>query len=268
MNLYEVIFLGIVQGITEWLPISSEGLITYIATLGLGQTFREAVSLAIWLHLGTACAALFSFYRYILKMLKDLVKTSAGLSDLSLLLIAVLSSGIVGFPLLVLVREVQISTGMGDMTMIIIGIFTIISGFIQRSHWITAPKIIKGQPSIADALYVGIAQGLAVVPGLSRSGLTVTVLLLRGIEQRRALTFSYVMSIPVAVAAAGYIGITDGLFLSSANIISGVVAFIFGLSTIRIVLVLATRVNVSKLLIVIGFVMVLTAIPFLLAGIS
>jgi len=268
MSLYEVIFLGIIQGITEWLPISSEGIITFIASLALGQTFLEAVSLAIWLHLGTACAAFLSFHRYILKIFKDPVKTGTSLSDLSLLLIAVLTSGIVGFPLLIFVQQTQVVTGMGDITMIIVGIFTIISGFIQRRHWIAAPKNPGGQLSIADALYVGIAQGLAVVPGLSRSGLTVTVLLLRGVEQRRTLTFSYVMSIPVAIAAAGYVGITDGLFLSSANIISAVIAFIVGLSTIRIVLVFATRVNVSNLLIVIGFIMMLTAVSFLLVGIA
>ena len=117
--------------------------------------------------------------------------------------------------------------------------------------------------SVIDATVLGIAQGLAVMPGLSSSGLTVSVLLLRGLEQQKAIIVSYIISIPVALGAAVYIGITDGLFLSAINLLAGFVAFVSGLLTIRIVLSFARRVNISKLLIGIGVMMIFASIPFL-----
>ena len=262
MSLYEGILIGIVQGITEWLPISSEGLITSIASLGFEHTFKQAVSLSIWLHLGTACAAAFSFRRHLLKLLQGLIQDRENSKELGTLIIAVLISGMIGFPLLLLIREVQLTEGTGDVTMILIGFFMVISGFVQRYRWNSMANVTRRELSIIDATVLGIAQGLAVMPGLSRSGLTVSVLLLRGIEQQKAITISYIISIPVALGAAVYIGITDGLFLSAINLLAGFVAFVSGLFTIRIVLNFARRVDISKLLIGIGFMMVFASVLF------
>jgi len=267
MSLYEGILIGVIQGVTEWLPISSEGLITSIASLGFGHTFKQAVSLSIWLHLGTACAAILSFRGHLFKISKDFIQDREHSKELGPLIIAVLISGMIGFPLLLLIREVPLTEGAGDATMILIGFFMVISGFIQRSRMESTANIARRQLSITDATFLGIAQGLSVMPGLSRSGLTISVLLLRGLDQQKAITTSYIISIPVALAAAGYIGITDGLFLSTINLLASFVAFVFGLLTIRIVLGFAERVNISKLLIGIGLMMVFASIPFLVARI-
>lgn len=263
MSLYEGILIGVIQGITEWLPISSEGLITSIASLGFEHTFKQAVSLSIWLHLGTAFAAMFSFRRHLLQLLKDFVQDRESSKELGMLITAVLISGMIGFPLLLLIREVQLTEGAGDVTMILIGSFMVISGFVQRYRRNSIANVTREALSIIDVTILGIAQGLAVMPGLSRSGLTVSVLLLRGLEQQKAITISYIISIPAALGAAVYIGITDGLFLSAINLLAGFVAFVSGLFTIRIVLGFAKQVNISKLLIWIGFMMVFASIPFL-----
>ena len=263
MSLYEGILIGGIQGITEWLPISSEGLITSIASLGFEHTFKQAVSLSIWLHLGTACAATISFRRHLLKLLQGLIKDRQNSKELGTLIMAVLISGLIGFPLLLLIREVQLTEGAGDVTMVLIGFFMVISGFVQRYRGNSMVNITGRDLSVIDATVLGIAQGLAVMPGLSRSGLTVSVLLLRGLEQQKAIIVSYIISIPVALGAAVYIGITDGLFLSAINLLAGFVAFVSGLLTIRIVLSFARRVNISKLLIGIGVMMIFASIPFL-----
>jgi undecaprenyl-diphosphatase len=180
-----------------------------------------------------------------------------------MLITAVLISVMIGFPLLLLIREVQLTEGAGDVTMILIGSFMVISGFVQRYRRNSIANVTREALSIIDVTILGIAQGLAVMPGLSRSGLTVSVLLLRGLEQQKAITISYIISIPAALGAAVYIGITDGLFLSAINLLAGFVAFVSGLFTIRIVLGFAKQVNISKLLIWIGLMMVFASIPFL-----
>lgn len=204
-DLIAALILGAVQGATEWLPISSEGVLTLIQLHLWGRPFGTAISFAIWLHLGTLIAAIVYFRHELLRLLaslRDWVLRRPQLAPiergfLSYLLIATLITALVGAPLLALSLQAQL---ISVLATVLIGTLLIITGLIQRY----APRL--GRRTLAhlswrDAVWVGLAQGLAAMPGLSRSGLTIAALLLRGYEETAALRISFIMSIPVIFGA-------------------------------------------------------------------
>jgi len=204
-DLIEALVLGAIQGATEWLPISSEGVLTLIQLQLGGQPFGTAISFAIWLHLGTLLAAVIYFRRELGRLIRTLPDWALhrervdpldrGLLDF--LLLSTLVTGLVGGPLLIFSLRVELFSRLATA---LIGVLLIITGLIQRA----APK--SGRRTVAhlsrrDAGLVGLMQGLAALPGLSRSGLTIATLLLRGYEETEALKISFLMSIPVIFGA-------------------------------------------------------------------
>ena len=108
-----------------------------------------------------------------------------------------------------------------------------------------------------DGMTAGIAQGLAAMPGLSRSGLTVAVLLSRNIHQKSALTLSFIMSIPASIGIAAYVGFNERVVTSVEGILAGLVAFIVGLLTINVILAIVQRIKIGIFVLVIGASMII-----------
>ena len=105
---------------------------------------------------------------------------------------------------------------------------------------------------VRDGLLAGVSQGLAVIPGLSRSGVTVAALLWRGFDRREALVLSFLMSVPASLAAAAF-AVLDGAFVVSAEALVGAaVAFGTGLVTIKVLVAVAERVNLAAFVMVVG----------------
>lgn len=232
-ELWEALLLGAVQGAAEWLPISSEGVLTLIQIHFLQKPLAESVAFAIWLHLGTLLAAVFYFRRELVQLIRALPRwalpapapTTAPararrgqLPDderrlLDFLGLATLVTGLVGAPLLTVSLSLDLLSRWGT---VIIGVLLIATGLIQ----LVAPRGRLGertaqQLNVRDALWAGLAQGLAALPGLSRSGLTISVLLLRGFRETEALRVSFLMSIPVTFAAQFLLKLLDWLRSSS-----------------------------------------------------
>lgn len=208
-EIWEALVLGAVQGAAEWLPISSEGVLTLLQLHALQKPLAESVAFAIWLHLGTLLAAVGYFRRELLQLIRVLPRwISLRRRDrlsvidrklLDFLGIATVLTGLVGAPLLALSLSLDVLHRWGTA---MIGALLIGTGLIQ----LAAPRLGLGertaqQLSVRDALWVGLAQGLAALPGLSRSGLTISALLLRGFRETEALRLSFLMSIPVIFAA-------------------------------------------------------------------
>ncbi len=208
-EIWEALLLGAVQGAAEWLPISSEGVLTLIQLHVLQRPLAESVAFAIWLHLGTLLAAVSYFRRELLQLTKALPRWilpahRGDLSDtdrklLDFLGVATVLTGLVGAPLLALSLSLDPLSRWGTA---LIGALLIGTGLIQ----LIAPRRKLGGRtvlglSVRDALWAGLAQGLAALPGLSRSGLTISILLLRGFRETEALRLSFLMSIPVIFAA-------------------------------------------------------------------
>jgi undecaprenyl-diphosphatase len=254
----ESILLGLIQGITEWLPVSSEGLVTASATFLLDKSLEDAIGISLWLHLGTALAALLSFKVEILNLTKGFMSNPSCLKgEIGFLFLGTAVSALIGLPLLLFAGEIFQSdpTINGTQTFTaLIGIFMIVTGVILlRSK--RSGKRKRNDSGTIDAMFTGTAQGFSVLPGLSRSGLTVSVLLARGMDRRDALTLSFLLSIPAGIGAGLYTVFSTGIILSPEHLVAVGMSFITGLVTIRILLKLADRINFGIFVISVGMLL-------------
>lgn len=195
MTLFQAVVLGIVQGLTEFLPISSSGhLVLFQKYFGL----QEAVlTFDVLLHLGTLVAVLAVFWKDIVSMIKR------PWQKLTLLIIlATIPTGIMGLGL----KDFFEGLFESGRT---IGVEFIATGFIIWFADRIRPKN-KGVEDIShfDAVFVGIMQGIAILPAVSRSGLTIAGSLFRGINREAAARFSFLVSIP-AIAGAAVLDLKD-----------------------------------------------------------
>jgi undecaprenyl-diphosphatase len=156
---------------------------------------------------------------------------------------------LVGAPLLVFgLDKIHIT---GSIAFLFIGILLIVTGLFQKiaRRTVSANKSM----SVKDALLVGIIQGFAALPGLSRSGLTVSTLLLRRYAPTDALNLSFLLYIPAVIGAEiGLQLLKGGIYYSIYALIAIAVAFAFGLLTISVLLKIAERVDFSYFAIFIG----------------
>ena len=252
------LLLGLLQGLTEWLPVSSQGVVTVAQTALLDRTLSEAVGYALWLHAGTACAALIALRREAWGVLRDAAADPLSPSPrLRFLVIGTVVSAAVGVPLLLALGEV--SDRIGVLGMGAVGLLMVVTGVSQLRR---ARPDARGHADLTavDALAAGVAQGLAALPGLSRSGLTIAALLGRRVERGEALALSYLMSIPASLGA-GVLALAGGDVASTwAALAAAVVACGVGLVTIRALLAFAQRVNLGGFVAATGAVMVAGAV--------
>ena len=249
----EYIVLGAIQGITEWLPVSSEGIITVAYSELLGAPVSDAIPYALWLHAGTALSAVVSFRSQVVKLMREVVSIPKKPSNiLVFLLISTVISGLVGLPLFIMIDNLSESVGLSAMALV--GLLMIATGAMQFVKP-TLPKQTSDQTPVLDALLAGFAQGLSVLPGLSRSGLTISVLILRKVDKQSALTLSFIMSIPASIAASTYMILSDKIEVGTEHIAAGLVAFIFGLITIQGLVKIASRINFGMFVVPIGILM-------------
>ena len=266
-SFFQGLILGAVQGITEWLPISSEGINTLILLHFFQKPLTEAIEISIWLHTGTLFAALIYFRRDIADLLRHLPQYVRELGSggterntlITFLLISTLLTGVVGAPLMVFgLSQKAIPTG---LVMAIIGVLLIITGVVQK--YARRSSETKATIGIKDALVLGVVQAFSILPGLSRSGLTMSALLLRGYDAKAAIRLSFLMSIPVVLAAEVGLGLINGVSFA-LPVLSGIVAaFVLGILTISILLRIATRIHFWQFCLFLGG---LSLLPLLIGG--
>jgi undecaprenyl-diphosphatase len=190
MSFLEVIILGIIQGITEFLPISSSGHLV-IATHLFGLSDPQInLLLVIFLHLGSFIAILISFYDEIMEMF-------ANLKVLMLVVIGTIPAGLIGFFFGDYISEVFNRPFLTGIGLLLTGIYLIASEW----HWKTSPCLLE-KATVKQAFLVGISQAFAILPGLSRSGLTIATGLFNGLERASAIKFSFLLAIPVMAGAS------------------------------------------------------------------
>lgn len=244
----EQIILGIIQGITEWLPVSSEGMIVLISKKFFSQELATEIIIkqALFLHLGTFLAALMYFRRDVWSLIKTFFNyQSADLATQKIFKFLIIVTLISGFLGLVLVKAL---TGLEEYLSLSTRIITLIIGL---SLLITSLLQIKarqsghkkaGQLTNKDSWLLGFVQGLAALPGFSRSGLTVSAFLLRNFDKFDSLKLSFLMSLPIVLMGNIILNLPSQAF--SLELIWGLVfSFIFGLLTINLLLKLARKIN-------------------------
>ena len=250
--------LGFLQGLVEWLPVSSEGVVAGLYALIYDASFDEAVGFALWLHLGTIPSVLIALRRDIIDIVRELLASPQAPSPtLRFLTVATLVSGVVGLPLLLTLSDIS-SVG-GTAATGLIGCFMLVTGYVQlRRH--ESGDHAREDLSLMDSLLVGVAQGLAVIPGLSRSGMTVAALLSRRVDRKRALTLSFLLSVPASLAASIYVGIDSGLAFKAEAVLAACVAFVVGLLTIKALMAAAEKMNLGWFVTAVGAVMIAGAL--------
>ena len=211
MNLLQAIILGLIQGITEWLPISSTGHLRVIENL---MGLQLPIAFDGLLHIGTILVTIVFFNKYIREILSALwrkdFKTETG-RTIPLIVIGTVPTVVIG-----LVFGDMIEAAFG-------GLLPIAGAFAVCGIVLYASKMGKeshSSPSVIEALLIGTAQGIAIIPGLSRSGLTISAALLFGLKREKAFSFSFVLSIPAILGAVGLKLFTE----SDALVPSGVEA--------------------------------------------
>jgi len=175
-------------------------------------------------------------------------------SLISFLIIATFLTGIIGLPIMLfVVKKAQIS---GEVATAAIGIFLILTGLLQRIS--TDAKSMKKLPDKRDAFIVGMGQGFAAIPGISRSGTTTGLFLLRKFDSENALKYSYLMSVLAVLGTEIVLQIMDIVKVDFISLLAVVFSFIFGLLTIDIFLKVARKVNFSNFCIILGLMTILS----------
>jgi undecaprenyl-diphosphatase len=261
--MFESVVLGLIQGITEWLPVSSEGLITLASTILFSNDPNESVDIALWVHLGTAISAGFVFRSDVSRMAISLFKSpTKPTPEVKFFIIGMFVSACLGLPLLVIMDNItsgdafktNLSYVMGT-----IGVCMVATGLIllrSKKSGIRLRSDVKNM----DGLITGIAQGVSALPGLSRSGLTVSAMLARGLDKREALALSFMLGIPATAAAGIYSALSGGIDFSIENISALLIALISGVITIKILLKVAERINFGAIVLLVGILLALSPI--------
>ena len=260
LTVFEAIVLGIVQGLAEWLPISSEGMTTLVMLNFFDKSLADALPIAIWLHTGTLLSAVVFFRKDLKEIITDIPQyvKSRDIQEkkdslITFLLITTAITGIIGLPLILFATEMNDFSG--RLATAIIGGLLIFTGLLQMSA--SKNTIHREKAGIKDSLIVGITQGFAALPGVSRSGITVSTLLLRNIEPEQALRLSFLMSIPAVMAADVGMGAMGLLDISANSILALAFAFVSGILTIDLFIKAARKIDFSKFCIVLGILSIL-----------
>jgi len=199
------ILAGTVQGVVEWLPVSSQGNLSLFLT-AVGTSPDVALQLALFLQLGTTLSAA-SYYRDEIMTAAQSVPQwrpqaafQAQNALVSFVLIASFTTGVVGIPLYLFAVDFagQLS---GGLFISLIGILLILTGVVQLASESIGGEF-RAQPTLIDACLVGAAQGIAILPGISRSGMTTSTLLFRSYDPPVAFRLSFLLAIPASLGAA------------------------------------------------------------------
>lgn len=178
------LILSLVQGITEWFPISSSGHLA-IAQQLLGV---QDLGFLVYLHFASLIAVIILFWNEIIDLF-----AYKRISYMVKIIIAIIPAVIAGY---LLEKHVRFAF----TSFIFIGIFFMIFGFFI--YFTKYAKEIKKNPSIPDAIIIGIAQMFALVPGVSRSGMTMGSGLILGLKKSQAIKFSFLLAIPIIFGAS------------------------------------------------------------------
>ncbi len=254
MDVFSGFLAGVLQGVFEWLPISSSGQNMLFLMDFIHLDASSAFSLGILLHVGTLSAVLVKYRATWFnlpkdpKLLKFLVYTS-------------LFTGLTGLILYVLVKR-SLTGFSGEYLMGLVGLMLVVTGAVlyatRKKNF--GVKNIQNL-SFFETAVIGAAQGFSILPGISRSGVTFAALALSEVGQKEALRLSFLMSVPAVAGAVGLELLTDGfstvdLWVALAGLTA---SFAFGYLLIEALTSLASKVRFEYFCILFGSIAFLSA---------
>lgn len=195
MSIIEAIILGIVQGLTEFLPVSSSGHIE-LGKVILGVEMADPLLFSIVVHAATSLSTIVIFRMDIWMLIKLLFEPrlwNAGRQYILYIIISMVPAGLVG-----LLYKSELETFF-DGNVRLVGFMLIVTALLL--FMTTKVKRKKGKINYLPAILIGIVQAVAILPGISRSGATISVALMMGVSRSRAARFSFLMVIPLILGA-------------------------------------------------------------------
>ena len=233
MDILHAAFLGLIQGFTEFLPVSSSGHLA-IAQHFLPNFKQPGLLFDVLLHFATMMAVIIYFRKDIIKLLSCFFRNDASSDEdrhtFRMIVLSSIPTAIIGL------SGKDFFESLFE-NMLVIGSMLLVTAALL----FVAEKVRKngrGLPQLksSDALLVGTVQGLAIIPGISRSGSTIACLLLRGIDGESAARFSFLLALP-AVGGAMLLSMKDLQGISTADLpaygVGALIAFVSGLFAIR-----------------------------------
>ncbi len=235
MNIIEAAILGLVQGLTEFLPVSSSGhLVLAQELLGVDE---PSITFEIVAHLGTLLSVLLYFWRRLFRMVLSIIppfraEYARERRWIGMLAIASVPAAIVGFsPLKGFFTSAYDKPALVGGLLICTGVLLFLPRFIQRQRRGEGSEEV----SVRSALFMGIGQAFAILPGISRSGSTIVSGMLAGVKPSVVAEFSFLMALP-AILAASVLELRDIESLRIEYWVGGAVAFVSGMFAILTVM--------------------------------
>jgi undecaprenyl-diphosphatase len=276
VSFLEQIVLGFFQGIVEWLPFSSEGVLLFVKSVFFHQdsiNMELFLRQALFLHLGTFFAALIYFWKDVKSLCREAFhyKQTDMLSKKTINFLAIATivttvmGGILFFAVLYLDKLTE-SVITSRIVALLVGGLLLITGLTQlKASRKGIRQIIHLNKK--DSLFAGFMQGLAAFPGLSRSGLTISSMLFRKINETTALKLSFLMSLPVILIGntASILFQNPDLGISSFQIMSGMIfgfltSFAFGYLTIHGLMKISKKIRFGWFVILMASLIILSGI--------
>ena len=229
LTLVQSVILGILQGLTEWLPVSSSGhLVLAQRILGV----NVPVAYDVLLHIGTLLPVIFIFRKDLFEIIKSFARFDRKKKSFNfgvMIIIASIVTGVIGFSFLKFFESLFTNITAVGIGFMVTGLFLLASKFFHGNRGI----------GLKDAVIIGLAQGVSIAPGISRSGMTISAGLIRKIDKKMIFTFSFLLSI-IAVLGAQAVEMKslDLVDIGSVtNLLVGVIAAAFtGYAAIRVLL--------------------------------
>ncbi len=221
LSIYWVIFLGIIQGLTDFLPVSSSGHLVLIQSLIKGFS-QPGVLLDVVLHLGTSLSVVYFFRDSILFYFKK---------NFLLLVVAIIPALLVGYFFQSQIEGLFVNTKFVGFGLLITSFFNFLT---DRTN------SFKKKINVKQGLIIGLGQSLAIAPGISRSGATIFSGVLSGVEKKKAAEFSFFLSLPTVIGANLLQILThykeiSGVESLTPYIIGFIISFWFGVFSVKIV---------------------------------
>ena len=239
MTIFQAIIIGIIQGLTEFLPVSSSGHIELSKAI-LGVNIDNDLEFSIAVHVATVLSTLLVFRKEIIDLLAGFFRFKLNEQTHSVfkLLLSAVPVGIVG-----LFFRDQVE-GLFEGNLTVVGSMLLLTALLLALTRVIQPKVTK-PVGYADSIIIGIAQAIAVMPGLSRSGATISTGLLLGKNRDEVARFSFLMVI-IPVLGATFLDIIKGDIsgIISAPVVAGfIAAFITGFLACSIMLRIVRKGN-------------------------
>ncbi len=236
MSLGLAVMLGLLQGLTEFLPVSSSGHLA-LAQLLVPGFHQPGVVFDAMLHVGTASAVVW----YERREIGHWLGTAAGRRLIGLLLVGTGATAVVAFPIKGVAEAAFVRPMWVGVALVVTG------GVVAATRWLPGAGTDERSTGWRQAAVIGLVQGLAVFPGLSRSGLTITAALGSGLDRTWAARFSFLLGVP-AIAGVAVLELIDerhalaavGAGYWAACLVGAAAAAVSGLVALKVVISMLT----------------------------